>query len=346
MADGASLPSLGPRPLVDGFGRTITYLRVSVTDRCDFRCSYCLSDPVTFVAKSEVLRLEELERLCRAFVELGVRRLRLTGGEPLIRPGFMGLARALGAMIGPAGLTELTLTTNAVRLREMAVELAECGIRRVNISLDTLDAERFRALTRHGSLERVLAGIEAARAAGLSIKINCVALRGFNEDEFDRLIGWCGERGFDLTLIEVMPLGDADGQLRAAQFLSLAEVRQRLDRRWTLEPLPDRTGGPARYHLIGETGCRLGLVTPISGSFCESCNRLRLTATGRLHLCLGQEHAVELRESLRAVPPDNSSELYNLLRQAVADKPEGHHFAPGSCPAAGLPVRPMSATGG
>ncbi len=346
MADDPTPAPEDGRPLIDGFGRTISYLRVSVTDRCDFRCAYCLSDSVTFVPKSEVLRLEELERLCRAFVDLGVSRLRLTGGEPLIRPGFMGLARGLGALVHQGRIRELTLTTNAVRLREMAGELADCGIQRVNISLDTLDAGRFRALTRHGDHERVLAGIEAARTAGLTVKINCVALKGVNEDEFDRLIGWCGERGFDLTLIEVMPLGDAGGTLRSGQFLALDEVRRRLERRWTLEPLSERTGGPARYHRIRETGCRLGLITPISGSFCDSCNRVRLTATGRLYLCLGQEQSVELREPLRAIPAGNLAALHALLRRAVAHKPEGHQFVPGACPASGLPHRPMSATGG
>ncbi len=343
----APLPAPPPSAaLVDGFGRAIDYLRVSVTDRCDFRCVYCMSETVTFVPKADVLRLEELERLCRAFIDLGVRRLRLTGGEPLIRPGIMGLIRGLGSLVGAGKLDELNLTTNASRLETLAAELAECGVRRINVSLDTLDPDRFRALTRHGDLTRVLAGIEAARKAGLAVKINCVALKGINEDEYDRIIGWCGERGFDLTLIEVMPLGDSGQQLGPSQFLSLDEVRRRLEQTWSLEPLALRTGGPARYHRIKETGCRLGLITPITGSFCESCNRVRLTATGRLYLCLGREQSVDLRAPLRSTAPEDTAALYAELRRAIAHKPEGHGFAPGTCPPAPAITRPMNITGG
>ena len=341
MADGAPCPATPALALVDGFGRVIDTLRVSVTDRCDFRCLYCMSEPVTFVPKAEVLRLEEIERLCRAFVDLGVRRLRLTGGEPLLRPGVMTLVRGLGALVAEGRLGELTLTTNASRLEGFAAELAGCGVRRINVSLDTLDPERFRALTRHGDLGRVLAGIAAARAAGIAVKLNCVALRGVNEDEFDRLIGWCGERGCDLTLIELMPLGDPDRRLPSDCFLSLAAVHRRLERAWTLEPLAARSGGPARYFRIHETGGRLGLITPISGGFCDGCPRVRLTATGRLYPCLGRERSADLRTPLRTIPPESNAALHAVLRQAVAAKPEGHGFAADTSPA-----RPMSATGG
>ena len=346
MADGASHPSVAGRTLADGLGRTIDYLRVSVTDRCDLRCAYCLSEQVTFVPKSEVLRLEELERLCRSFAGLGVRRIRLTGGEPLVRPGITGLVRGLGTLVGAGMLDELTLTTNGSRLAGFAAELAGCGIRRINVSLDTLDPGAYRALTRHGDLARVFAGIEAARAAGLAIKVNCVALKGINDTGFDRLIGWCGERGFDLCLIELMPLGDKERTLWHDRFLSLETVRRRLEESWTLEPLAFRTGGPARYFRIRETGGRLGLITPLSGSFCESCNRVRLTATGRLYLCLGREQSVDLRTLLRATPPEDEETLRAALRHVVGLKPEGHEFISGSCGSTPPLARSMSTTGG
>ncbi len=335
-------------PLVDAFGRTIRYLRVSVTDRCDLRCVYCMSEDMTFVPRDEVLSLEELDRLCSAFVDLGVRKLRLTGGEPMVRRGFMTLVRALGRHLATGALDELALTTNGTQLARYAGELAAAGVRRVNVSLDTLDPGRFRRITRRGRLDSVLEGIEAARAAGLQIKINCVALRGVNEDEFDRLIGWCGDRGLDLTLIEVMPLGDIDGEggfSRASQFLPLVQVRERLARRWTLAPDDHRSGGPARYVLIAETGRRLGFITPLSDQFCQSCNRVRLTATGTLTLCLGRTESVALAPLLRG-HPDDDGPLLAGLRVAITRKPEAHGFGDARCPALSAAGRLMNLTGG
>ncbi|MEI7610749.1 MAG: GTP 3',8-cyclase MoaA [Rhodospirillaceae bacterium] len=335
-------------PLVDGFGRAIRYLRVSVTDRCDLRCVYCMFEEMSFVPRGEVLSLEELDGVCSAFIALGVRKLRLTGGEPLVRRGAMTLVRALGRHLASGALDELALTTNGTRLAHHAAELADAGVRRVNVSLDTLDPGRFRAITRRGRLEAVLAGIEAARAAGLRVKINCVALKGVNEDEFDQLIGWCGERGLDLTLIEVMPLGDIDGIggfSRADQFLPLSAVRDRLARRWTLAPDDHRSGGPARYVRVAEAGIRLGFITPLSGSFCDSCNRVRLTATGALTPCLGQADTVELAPVLRAHPGSDRA-LIAALRAAIARKPEAHAFGTAGCPALAVAGRLMNLTGG
>ncbi len=335
-------------PLVDGFGRIIRYLRVSVTDRCDLRCVYCMSEDMCFVPRSEVLTLEELGRVCSAFVALGVRKLRLTGGEPLVRRGAMTLVRALGRHLAAGGLDELALTTNGTRLAHYAAELAAAGVRRVNVSLDTLDPARFRAITRRGRLERVLEGIAAAQSAGLTVKLNCVALKGVNEDEFDRLVGWCGDRGLDLTFIEVMPLGDIDGSggfSRAGQFLPLSVVRDRLARRWTLLPDPHRSGGPARYLRVAETDIRLGFITPLSGGFCDSCNRVRLTATGALTLCLGRPDAIELAPLLRASPASDQP-LIAALRAAVARKPEAHEFGTARCPALSVAGRLMNITGG
>ena len=285
--------------MIDPFGRSITYLRVSVTDRCDFRCVYCMAEDMTFLPKAEVLTLEELDRLCSAFIRLGVRKLRLTGGEPLVRRNVMRLFRALGRHLGAGALEELTLTTNGSQLARYAGELARCGVRRVNVSLDTLDPAKFAAITRWGRLDEVLDGIAAAKAAGLEVKINTVALKGVNEDEFDDLVAWCGDQGFDLVLIEAMPMGEIGGEDRLEQYLPLSLVRARLQRRWTLEETDYRTGGPARYVTVRETGRRLGFITPLTHNFCESCNRVRLTCTGTLYMCLGQEDAADLRAPLR-----------------------------------------------
>jgi cyclic pyranopterin phosphate synthase len=309
--------------MIDPFARAITYVRVSVTDRCDFRCVYCMAENMTFLPKKDLLSLEELDRLCSAFVDLGVRKLRLTGGEPLVRRNIMSLVGALGRHLRSGQLEELTLTTNGSQLDRYAEELHAHGVRRINVSLDTLDPTRFQAITRWGKYERVMAGIDAARRAGLHIKINAVALKGVNDDEFDRMVAWCGAEGFDLTLIETMPLGDIDGD-RTEQYLPLSMVRARLARNWTMVDLPDRTGGPARYVRIEETGGRLGFITPMTHNFCESCNRVRVTCTGQMYMCLGQEDEADLRRPLRA------SEADELLRQAIlegiARKPKGHDF--------------------
>ena len=309
--------------MIDPFGRAVTYLRVSVTDRCDLRCVYCMAEDMTFLPKSEVLSLEELDRLCGAFVGLGVRKLRLTGGEPLVRRNVMSLVESLGARIGH-GLDELTLTTNGTQLAKHAEGLFKAGVRRINVSLDTLDAARFKAATRWGDIAKVLEGIYAAKAAGLHVKINAVALRGVNEDEFDRMLEWCGEHGFDLCLIETMPLGEV-AEDRTEQFLSLGEVKRRLDRRWTLTPSAYATGGPARYYDVAETGARLGLITPLTHNFCEGCNRVRLTCTGTLYMCLGQDDAADLRAPLRD-PSLGEDGLRDAIRAAIARKPKGHDF--------------------
>src|SRR6187551_1128233 len=274
--------TIKPAPLVDPFRRAITYLRVSVTDRCDFRCVYCMSENMSFLPKQDLLTLEELDRLCGAFVARGVRKLRLTGGEPLVRRGIMTLVRSLSRHIGD-GLDELTLTTNGSQLPKYAAELADCGIKRINVSLDTLDADKFRAITRWGELDKVLAGIDAAQAAGLKVKINAVALKGVNEDEFPALLEWAHGRGMELTLIEVMPLGDV-GEGRLDQYIPLSIVRARLGERFTLTDIDYRTGGPARYVNVAETGGRLGFITPLTHNFCESCNRVRVTCTGTLYM--------------------------------------------------------------
>jgi len=284
--------------MIDPFGRTVSYLRVSVTDRCDFRCVYCMPEHMSFLPKKDVLTLEELDRLCGAFIAKGVDKVRITGGEPLVRRGVMTLFRSLGERIGAGGLRELTLTTNGSQLARFAEELADCGVKRVNVSLDTLDAEKFRAITRWGDYAQVLQGIDAAQRAGLAVKINVVALRGVNEDEIENLLRWAHGRGFDLTLIETMPMGDVDAD-RTEQYLPLSLVRARLSEIFTLDPTPERTGGPARYVRVRETGGRLGFITPLSHNFCESCNRVRLTCTGMLYMCLGQEDSADLRAPLR-----------------------------------------------
>ncbi|NBC33943.1 MAG: GTP 3',8-cyclase MoaA [Alphaproteobacteria bacterium] len=331
-------------PLTDPFGRTVRYLRLSVTDRCDFRCVYCMAEDMTFEPKAELLTLEELDRLAGAFIGLGVRKLRLTGGEPLVRRNVMTLIRSLARHLDGGGLDELTLTTNGSQLARFADELAGCGVRRVNVSLDSLDAGRFAAISRWGRYDRVMAGIDAAAAAGLRIKINMVALKGVNEDEFDRMIAWCGDRGFDLTLIEVMPVGDVGGETRLSQYLPLSVVRDRLAARWTLTPLAETTGGPARYVRVAETGGRLGFITPLTHNFCEGCNRVRVSCTGQLYLCLGRDESADLRAPLRADP--SAVSVVAAIRAAIARKPRGHDFVIDRAGRAPAVRRHMSATGG
>ena len=328
--------------MIDPFGRHITYLRVSVTDRCDFRCVYCMSEDMTFLPKADLLTLEELDRMCGAFVGLGVRKLRITGGEPLVRRNLMWLFERLGQRLG-SGLDELTLTTNGSQLRRFAAKLYDCGVRRVNISLDTLDAEKFRAITRWGRFDQVMDGIAAAKEAGLRVKINTVAMKGVNEDEIGDLVAWCGDRGFDLALIETMPLGDIDGD-RTAQYLPLSVVRARLMERWTLTDIDYQTGGPARYVAVGETGGRVGFITPLTHNFCESCNRVRLTCTGTLYMCLGQADAADLRAPLRASESDGP--LIEAIHEAIGRKPKGHDFVIDRRHNRPALARHMSVTGG
>ncbi len=327
----------------DPFGRAITYLRVSVTDRCDFRCVYCMSEDMSFLPKAELLTLEELDRVCGAFVRLGVRKLRMTGGEPLVRRNVMSLFHSLSRHLSSGALDELTLTTNGSQLAKYAAELKDIGVRRVNVSLDTLDATKFTAITRWGKLDKVLEGIAAAKAAGLHVKINTVALKGVNDGEFDRLIEWCGGEGMDLTFIEVMPMGEV-GEQRTDQYLPLSAVRGNLMQRWTLSDLPDRTGGPARYVRVGETGGRLGFITPLTHNFCESCNRVRLTCTGTLYMCLGQEDAADLRAPIRKSEADEL--LDAAIREAISRKPKGHDFIIDRRHDRPAVARHMSVTGG
>ncbi|WP_334161153.1 GTP 3',8-cyclase MoaA [Phenylobacterium sp.] len=331
-----------PAGLTDGFGRPVTYLRVSVTDRCDLRCVYCMAEHMTFLPKAEVLTLEELDRIASAFVGLGTRKLRITGGEPLVRKGVMDLITGLGRHLKSGALEELTLTTNGTQLTSFAGRLADAGVKRINVSLDTLKPELFRRLTRGGDLAKVVAGIEAAQAAGLRVKINAVALKDDNAAELADLIRWAHGRGCDMTLIETMPLGEVDAD-RTDQYLSLKAVRADLESFWTLTDLPLSTGGPARYVEVAETGGRLGFITPLSHNFCESCNRVRLTCTGTLHTCLGQDDATDLRAVLRAGGSD--ADLVDAIRLAVDGKPKGHDFqiARAAAPAV---ARHMSTTGG
>ena len=329
--------------MIDPFGRHVSYLRVSVTDRCDFRCHYCMSEDMTFLPKSEVLSLEELERLCSAFVRKGVRKIRLTGGEPLVRRGIIGLIGNLSRHIDDRSLDELTLTTNGSQLARYAEQLVEYGIKRINVSLDTLDAEKFAQITRWGKLDKVMVGLRAAKAAGLQIKINAVAVRDFNDNELDRILTWCGEQGFDLTLIETMPLGDIGGE-RADQYLPLSEVREQLEKTWTLSDIPYRSGGPARYVEVGETGRKLGFITPMTHNFCESCNRVRLTCTGTLYMCLGQDDATDLRAPLRASEGDELLEC--AIDEAIGRKPKGHDFVIERGQSGPAVNRHMSVTGG
>jgi cyclic pyranopterin phosphate synthase len=328
------------QPMIDRFGRHITYLRVSVTDRCDFRCVYCMAEDMTFLPRKDLLTLEELDRLSSAFVTRGVRKLRLTGGEPLVRRNIMWLIRSLSRHLG-CGLDELTLTTNGSQLALHAEALADCGVKRINVSLDTLDASKFRAITRRGDLTQVLRGIDAARRAGLKLKINTVALRDINEDELEELIRWAHGNGFDLTLIETMPMGET-GADRTEQYLPLSLVRTRLAQHFTLDDIAYRTGGPARYVGLRETGGRLGFITPMTHNFCESCNRVRVTCTGTLYMCLGQEDAADLREPLRASQDDGL--VHAAIDSAIARKPKGHDFVIGR--GERLLMRSMSVTGG
>jgi GTP 3',8-cyclase len=332
-----------PQPLVDPFGRAITYLRVSVTDRCDFRCVYCMSEDMTFLPKADILSLEELDRLCSAFIAKGVRKLRLTGGEPLVRRGIMTLVASLARHLRSGALDELTLTTNGSQLKKHAADLAAHGVRRINVSLDTLDPAKFRAVTRWGDLNQVLDGIKAAQDAGLAIKINAVALKGVNDDEFEVLTRWAHDQAMDLTFIEVMPLGDI-GEDRLDQYLPLSMVRARLAECFTLDDIDYRTGGPARYVRIAETGGRLGFITPLTHNFCESCNRVRVTCTGTLFMCLGQEDAADLRGVLRA--SEGNDLLYAAIDEAITRKPKGHDFVIDRRHKRPALARHMSVTGG
>jgi cyclic pyranopterin phosphate synthase len=309
--------------MVDPFGRTISYLRVSVTDRCDLRCFYCMSEDMTFLPKVDLLTLEELDRLCSAFIAKGVRKLRLTGGEPLVRRNVMSLFQSLSRHLESGALYELTLTTNGSQLARFASELKDCGVRRINVSLDTLDPARFREITRWGDIQKVMAGIDAAQAAGLAVKINAVALKNLNDQEIPSLMEWAHGRGMALTLIEVMPMGDI-GQSRADQYLPLSMLRARLAGQYTLTDIDDNTGGPARYVKVSETGGKLGFITPMTHNFCESCNRVRITCTGTLHTCLGHEDASDLRRPLRASASDEL--LYETIDRAIGLKPKGHDF--------------------
>ena len=331
-------------PLIDPFARPISYLRVSVTDRCDFRCTYCMSEHMQFLPKKDLLTLEELDRLCSAFIGLGVKKLRITGGEPLVRRDIMTFFRSMSRHLDTGALKELTLTTNGSQLARFAGDLAACGVRRVNVSLDSLDAQKFHDITRWGRLAQVLEGIAAAKAAGLAVKINTVALKGFNEDELFSLLEWCAAEGHDLTFIEVMPMGEMGEEMRLDQYWPLKDLRARLAERLTLIDLPLSTGGPARYVQIGETGQKVGFITPLTHNFCESCNRVRVTCTGELFMCLGQEDKADLRAPLRASPDDAA--LEKAIRAAIARKPKGHDFDYSRQKVAGQVSRHMSHTGG
>ncbi|WP_026789336.1 GTP 3',8-cyclase MoaA [Pleomorphomonas oryzae] len=329
--------------LIDPFGRRVDYLRVSVTDRCDFRCVYCMSSDMTFLPHGDLLTLEELDRLCGAFIRRGVRRIRISGGEPLVRRGIMALFRSLKTYLDDGSLDEVTLTTNGSQLTRYADELAACGVRRINVSLDSLDADKFKAITRTGSLDKVLAGIDAAVRAGLKVKINAVALRDVNEFELGDMLAWAHGRGFDMTLIETMPLGEIDGD-RLTQYLPLTEARAQLARRFTLDETNYRTGGPARYVTVRETGGRLGFITPMTHNFCESCNRVRVTCTGTVYMCLGQEDKVDLRAPLRASEGDDL--LDAAILKAIAHKPRGHDFVIDRTGIPSVKGRHMNTTGG
>jgi cyclic pyranopterin phosphate synthase len=332
--------------MIDPFGRAITYLRVSVTDRCDLRCVYCMSEDMTFLPKRDLLTLEEMERLCATFIRLGTNKIRITGGEPLVRRDVVQLFQSLGKRIGPEpdqGLRELTVTTNGTQLVKQAETLAAAGVRRINVSLDTLDPVRFTQITRRGKIEQTLDGIFAAKAAGLAIKINAVAMKDVNEAEFDGMLAWCGEHGFDLCLIETMPMGDIQGD-RTDQYLPLSVVRARLRKTWTLEDTDYRTGGPARYFDVKETGRRIGFITPMTHNFCESCNRVRLTCTGTLYMCLGQDDAADFRPMLRAGATD--AQLEDAVREAISRKPKGHDFIIDRRHDKPAVARHMSVTGG
>lgn len=331
-------------PLIDPFARAITYLRLSVTDRCDFRCVYCMSENMQFLPKKELLSLEELDRLCSTFIRLGVEKLRITGGEPLVRRGIMTFFNAMGRHLDSGTLKELTLTTNGSQLEKYADDLFAAGVRRVNISLDTLDEKKFADITRWGRLPQVLRGVDAALRAGLKVKINAVALKNFNEDELFPIAAWCAELGLDLTFIEVMPMGDIGNENRLDQYWSLDDLRATLATEFTLTDLSDRTGGPARYMRVEETGQRIGLITPLSHNFCESCNRVRITCTGEIFTCLGQEGKSDLRTPLRASEADGP--LEDAIRAAISLKPKGHDFDYSRQELGGQMTRHMSHTGG
>ena len=326
--------------LVDPYERHVTYLRVSVTDRCDFRCVYCMSEHMSFLPKIDLLSLEELDRLCTVFISLGIKKLRITGGEPLVRRNIITLFHNLGRHLKSGALEELTLTTNGSQLDRYAAQLYECGVRRINVSLDTLDKEKFIAITRWGKYDKVLKGIAAAQSAGLKVKINTVALKGVNDNEIESLVTWCGEKGMDLTFIETMPMGYIDGD-RSSQYLPLTQVRSQMEKIWTLDNNNYNSGGPARYVTLRETGQQVGFITPLTHNFCESCNRVRLTCTGTLFMCLGQEDAADLRASLRSSTDDN--EIISAIHEAISRKPKGHDFIIAREPSIS---RHMSVTGG
>jgi len=330
-------------PMIDPFGRTVSYLRVSVTDRCDFRCTYCMAEHMTFLPKKDLLTLEELERLCTVFIDKGVRKLRLTGGEPLVRKNIMHLIRGLSRHLASGALEELTLTTNGSQLSRFADELADCGIKRINVSLDTLDPDKFHEITRWGDLARVLEGIDAAQKAGIRVKINAVALKDFNELEIPDLIRWAHGRDMDMTLIETMPMGEIEFD-RTDQYLPLSQVRSDLSAQFTMNDIPYRTGGPARYVTIEETGGRLGFITPLTHNFCESCNRVRLTCTGMLYMCLGQNDDADLRKVLRE--NDSDAFLSQAIDEAISRKPKGHDFIIDRDHNRPAVARHMSLTGG
>lgn len=330
-------------PLIDPFARAIDYLRVSVTDRCDFRCVYCMSENMTFLPKKELLTLEELDRMCSAFVRMGVKKLRITGGEPLVRRGIMTFFETMSRHLETGALRELTLTTNGSQLEKYAADLAACGVKRINVSLDTLDEDKFARVTRWGRLPQVLRGIDAAQAAGMRVKINTVALKGFNEDELFPLVDWCAARDVDITFIEVMPMGDLGNEDRIGQYWSLKELRATLAEAGPLTDLPERTGGPARY-VARENGQKIGFITPLSHNFCESCNRVRITCTGEIYTCLGQEGHSDLRGPLRASESDTDLEV--AIRAAIGLKPKGHDFDYSRQEVDGQVSRHMSHTGG
>jgi GTP 3',8-cyclase len=331
-------------PLIDPFARAITYLRVSVTDRCDFRCVYCMSENMTFLPKADLLTLEELDRMCSTFIAMGVEKLRITGGEPLVRKGIMTFFRAMKRHLDSGALKELTLTTNGSQLAKYATELVDCGVKRINVSLDTLDPVKFAQITRWGRLPQVLDGIAAAKAAGLRVKINAVALKGFNEDEQFSLTDWCAREGHDLTWIEVMPMGDLGNEDRLDQYWSLKDLRARYAARFDLSDLAERSGGPARYVRLEQTGQKIGFITPLTHNFCESCNRVRLTCTGELYMCLGQEDMADLRAPLRASAQNEA--LETAIRAAISHKPKGHDFDYSRQTEGGKMTRHMSHTGG
>jgi cyclic pyranopterin phosphate synthase len=330
--------------LIDPFMRAVTYLRLSVTDRCDFRCTYCMSENMTFLPKKDLLTLEELDRLCSTFIGLGVRKLRITGGEPLVRKGIMSFFQAMGRHLDSGALDELTLTTNGSQLHRFAKDLVAAGVRRVNVSLDTLDEEKFAKITRWGRLPQVLRGINAALEAGLKVKINAVALKGFNEDELFRMAQWCAEKGMDLTFIEVMPMGDMGEEDRIDQYWPLSDLRAQLATRYTITELDESTGGPARYLRLEETGQKIGLITPLTHNFCESCNRVRMSCTGQFYTCLGHDGMTDLRDSLRG--SDDDEALIDALHQAIGRKPKGHDFDYSRQEIQGQTVRHMNHTGG